>query len=191
MLSIKKYLSQIREKSGFDKLDKREKLTVALGIGFLFFFVVLQFGVSPYLNARKKLENSIGKKQSELVELKGLQLEYRGFKKQTGGIKEKLKEREANFSLFSFLDKQAEGAGIKELISYMKPSTVEGDEELQESVVEMKMQQISLKQLVDFLKLIESPEKVVSVKRISIQESGKEKGLLEVIMQIVTFVNNG
>ena len=97
----------------------------------------------------------------------------------------------ASFSLFSFLDKQAEGAGIKELISYMKPSTVEGDEDLQESIVEMKLQQISLKQLVDFLKLIESPEKVVSVKRISIQESGKEKGLLEVIMQIVTFVNNG
>ncbi len=77
------------------------------------------------------------------------------------------------------------------MISYMKPSTVEGDEDLQESIVEMKLQQISLKQLVDFLKLIESPEKVVSVKRISIQESGKEKGLLEVIMQIVTFVNNG
>ena len=100
MLSIKKYLSQIREKSGFDKLDKREKLTVALGIGFLFFFVVLQFGVSPYLNARKKLENSIGKKQSELVELKGLQQEYRGFKKQTGGIKEKLKERLTRSTIF-------------------------------------------------------------------------------------------
>ncbi len=70
-------------------------------------------------------------------------------------------------------------------------ATVEGDEDLQESIVEMKLQQISLKQLVDFLKLIESPEKVVSVKRISIQESGKEKGLLEVILQIVTFVNNG
>lgn len=191
MLSMKKYLLQIREKSGFDKLDKREKLTVALGISFLFFFVVLQFGVSPYLNARKKLENSISKKQQELVDLEALQQEYRGFKKQTGGIKEQLKEREANFSLFSFLDKQAAGAGIKELISYMKPSTVEGDEDLQESIVEMKLQQISLEQLVAFLKLIESPQKIVSVKRISIQESGKEKGLLEVIMQIVTFVNNG
>ncbi len=191
MFSVKKYITEIREKSGFDTLEKREKTTVAIGIGFLLIFVISQFGVSPYLNARKKLNNSIEKKQSELVELKVLQQEYRGFKKQAGGIKEKLKGRESNFSLFSFLDKQASSAGIKELISYMKPSTVAGEEELLESVVEMKVQKITLKQLVDYLKLVESPDKVVSVKRISIQESGKEKGLLEVIMQIMTFVDNG
>lgn len=191
MFSMKKYIAEIREKSGFDKLEKREKMTVAIGISFLVVFIILQFGISPYLNARKKLDNSIEKRRAELIELKGLQQEYQGIKKQAGGIKERLQEREANFSLFSFLDKQATSSGIKELISYMKPSTIEGDEGLQESVVEMKLQQISLKQLVDFLKLIESPEKVVSLKRISIQESGKEKGLLEVIMQIVTFVDKG
>ncbi len=191
MFSLKKSISEIREKSGFDKLERREKQTVAIGIGFLVFFIILQFGVSPYFSARKKLEISTEKKQSELVELKILQKEYQGFKKQAGGIKEQLTEREPNFSLFSFLDKQATTAEIKTLISYMKPSTVEGEGELQESVVEMKLQRISLKQLVDFLKLIESPEKVVSVKRISIQESGRDKGLLEVIMQIVTFIDNG
>ncbi len=190
MFSMNKYISEIKKKSGFNKLEKREKLTVAIGIGFLFVFVLLQFGLSPYLNARKKLENSIEKKKLERVEIRNLQQEYRGFKKQAGGIKDQLKSREASFSLFSFLDKQAAGAGIKELISYMKPSKIESDGELQESLVEMKLQKISLAQLVDFLKLIESPEKVVSVKRISIQESGKEKGLLEVIMQIVTFINN-
>lgn len=194
MFSIKRNFSEIREKSGFDKLERREKLTVAVGIGFLFCFVILQFGVSPYFKARGKLANSIGKNRSELLELKILQKEYQGFKKQTGGIKEKLKERDPSFSLFSFLDQQAAAADVKELISYMKPSTVESGGDLQESVVEMKLQKISLKQLVDFLKLIESQEKIVSIKRISMQESGQEKGFLEVIMQIVTFVmvnNNG
>lgn len=189
MFSMTKYIAELKDKSGFEKLDKREKLIVAIGIGFLLLFVILQFGISPYITAREKLDRSINRKQAELVELKALQQEYQNLKEQAGGIKEKLREREANFSLFSFLDAQATAAGIKELISYMKPSVIETDGELQESVVEMKLQQISLKQLVEFLKGIESPEKSVFVKRLSIQESGKEQGLLEVIMQIVTFVN--
>jgi general secretion pathway protein M len=55
----------------------------------------------------------------------------------------------------------------------------------------MKLQEIGLKQLVDFLQRIESPENVVSIKRISVQESGKQENSLDVIMQIVTFVDNG
>ncbi len=188
---IGKYFASLREKSGFDKLNQREKLTVAIGISFLICFIVIQFGISPYISASNKLDSSIVKKREELVKLQLMQQEYRELRKEAGGIKERLQKRPASFSLFSFLDKQATDADIKDLIAYMKPSVTESEGEVQESVVEMKLQKINLKQLVDFLKLVESPENVVSIKRISIQESVSEKGLLEIIMQIVTFVNNG
>jgi len=58
---------------------------------------------------------------------------------------------------------------------------------LQESRVDMKLQQITLENLVNFLKDIESFTKVVSVSRISIQEYGKEEGYLNAVIQIVTF----
>jgi general secretion pathway protein M len=50
----------------------------------------------------------------------------------------------------------------------------------------MKLQTITLKQLVDFLELVESPQNIVALKRISIQENKKEKGTLDVIMQVVS-----
>jgi hypothetical protein len=64
---------------------------------------------------------------------------------------------------------------------------VESTGPLRESRVDMKLQKITLKDLVRFLKGVESYEKVVSVNRISIQEHGKEQGYLNAVLQIVTF----
>jgi len=188
---IAKKISALRQKSGFDKLDKRERLMILIGCAFLLVFAFLQFVISPYIDASARLDAALANRQEDLVELRLLQQEYRGLKAEAGGIKEQLTRRPAAFSLFSFLDRQASEAGVKEFIGYMKPSTSEGDGELIESLVEMKLQQIPLEKLVEYLMRIESTENVVSVKRLSIQESGKEQGLLEVILQIVTFIDNG
>ncbi len=187
---ISKYFTRVREKSGFDNLEKREKITIFIGACFILCFLILQFAITPYFDARKKLENSIAKKKSDLIELQTLQQEYRTLKAEAGGIKEQLQKRAANFSLFSFLDSQATEAEIKDLISYMKPATSEGDGDLLESSVEMKLQRISLEKLVAYLERVESPENVVSIERISIQESSKENSGLEVILQIMTFMDN-
>jgi hypothetical protein len=68
----------------------------------------------------------------------------------------------------------------------MKPSTVVGDE-LNEAMVEMKLQQITLNDLVGFLRLVESDENVVFIRRFSVQESGDKQGYFDSILQIVTF----
>ena len=175
-------------KSGFDKLKRREKITIIAGGIFVICFLLLQFVFSPYLQSSRKLDSSIAKKKQERVELQLLQQEYRSLKNETGGIRDQLAKRPANFSLFSFLDARARDAGIKDYINYMKPSLSEGEDDLQESTVEMKLIGISLEQIVEYLKVIESPQNLVSVKRISIQESSKDAGLLEVVMQVVTFM---
>ncbi len=182
-------IAQLLERAGFEKLEPREKLTIVIGAGFILCFLFLQFVITPYIEASRKLDNSIRIRKGDLVELQLLQQEYKNLKNETGGIRDTLQKRDAGFSLFSFLDSQAAEAQIKEFISYMKPSTPERDGELQESLVEMNLTGISLNQLVEYLKRIESEENVVSIKRISIQESGKEKGTLEVVIQIFTFID--
>ena len=73
----------------------------------------------------------------------------------------------------------------------MKPSTSEVDDILDETMVEMKLQQVTLEALVNFLRLVESEENVVFIRRLSIQESGDKQGYLDSIMQIVTFEVKG
>ncbi len=184
-----KSLSAFWKKTGFEKLEQREKIIIVFGIFFVISFCILQFVITPYLDASRRLDASIENRKRDLRELKLLQQEYRLLKNETGGIRQQLAKRQANFSLFSFLDAKAADAKIKGFINYMKPSTAEREGELQESVVEMKFTGISLAQIVEYLQLIESPAQVVSIKRISIQESGDNNGLLDVVMQVATFID--
>lgn len=177
-------------KSGVDKLSSREKWVLFGGIGFVLCFLVVQLVVAPVLDARSNLQKSIARKKQELIEIKNLQQEYRTLKSKEGTIQARINQRGAGFTLFTFLDQQANEAKVKKQIKYMKPSMVDGDE-LNEAMVEMKLQQIPLSDLVGFIRLIESAENVVFIKRFSIQESSDMQGLFDAILQVVTFEKKG
>lgn len=185
--SAKKILKRMWEKSGIEGLASREKRILFVGLVFIVCFVVIQFIVAPFLVARNNLAQSIVRKKQELVQIKELQQEYRALRQEEGTIRSRIHARESGFTLFTFLDKQAETAKVKKQIKYMKPSTSEGENELHETMVEMKLQQVSLEALVDFILLVESEKYVVFIRRMSIQESGNEQGYLDSILQIVTF----
>ena len=51
-----------------------------------------------------------------------------------------------------------------EQIKYMKPSVIEGDNGLDESVVEMRLEGVTLEKLTKFLQVTESDTNVVSVR---------------------------
>ncbi len=181
-------LRALKEKIGLDQLSTREKLTLAAGVFFIVCVVVYQFILSPYFEARSRLLSSIARKQTELVEIRELQQQYSDLRVEEGGIKANLAKREQGFTLFTFLDQQAEKARIKPQIKYMKPSVISGDGALDESLVEIKLQEVTLERLVHFLRLTESDKNVVSVRRLSVQTSAQQQGYLDVILQIVTFV---
>lgn len=187
--SLHNLIQSIRAKTGIDDMSVRERLMV-LGAGFAILGVILyQFVLSPYLDARERLQNSIERKERELVEIRLLKQEYSELRIEEGGIKANLAKRAKGFTLFTFLDQQAEKSEVKKLITYMKPSVISAQGgSLDESVVELKLQDITLEQLVRFLTLTESEKNVVSIKRLSIQVSAKNPGYLDVILQIVTFV---
>lgn len=181
-------LDKIRKVVGYDRLEKREKIFI--GIGCLVLLAVLGFNlvISPLLEQRSKAQRKIASKEVDLKTIQVLQEEYKKVASKVGGIADRLEQRSGDFTLFSFLEGQASTAEVREQVKYMKPSTEEGEGLLQNSVVEMKLEAVSLGKLVEFLKLVESPENVVSIDRISIQENSRGEGLLDVVMQIVTFV---
>ena len=175
------------EKSGYDKLSGREQWIVKGGLLFIIGFTVLQLAIVPFFDSRRNLRESIERKAQELITIRELQQEYQKLKSEEGTVHARIQQRGAGFTLFTFLDQQAEKGQVKKQIMYMKPSRAEGDAGFDETMVEMKLQEISLKALVGFLRLIESEQNVVFIRRISIQESGNEPGYLDSILQIVTF----
>jgi general secretion pathway protein M len=169
------------------KLAKREKYLVSLAAIAIALFLIFQFLIFPFFEERKRIQRGIRAREDGLKEMVRLGAEYQIHKKGFQGIKQILARREKGFTLFSFLEKAAGESELKGHIKYMKPSDSKGTGPYKESMVEMKLEGITLNQLVGYLYRIESPENIVSIKRISIQENKKESGYLDTILQVLTF----
>ena len=188
VLTLRNAIQMALGKTGFNKLEKREKRVVVAGTIFLVCFALFHFTVSPLLQARQQTQKALIQKKEDIKKIRQLQEEYRQLQNQAVNIQNRLQKRSPSFTLFSFIEERATKAKVKQQINSMTPSTSEGEGPLQESRVDLKLEKISLQQLVDFLQQIESTDDVVAIKRISIQENSKEEGLLDVVMQIITFI---
>jgi general secretion pathway protein M len=186
--SLKKIVQGLLEKSGWLKLEKREKGMVLAGLGFLLCLALFHFVVSPLVQVRQQMGKAVVQKQADLKKIEQLQAEYHKLRDQALDIQKKIEGRDPTFTLFSFVEERAAKAQVKGQVHSMTPSSSEGEGSLQESRVDLKLEQVSLSQLVDFLQAVESPGEAIIVKRISIQENSKTEGLLDIVMQIITFV---
>jgi len=185
--TIRTQLSRLRLKSGFNRLEKREKWFLLVGVVFVAGFIIIQGIIVPYLGARSALESSLVRKKQEALDMALLQQDYRELKIRQGGITRQIEQRPATFSLFSYLETKASEAGIRDRVTSMKPSTKEFDDGFRESAVEMKIDMVTLERLVDFMTRVESVENVVVTKRIAIQHSSQQPDLLDVVVTIVTW----
>jgi general secretion pathway protein M len=167
-------------------LSAKDRRALMLGIGALVVFVLVQFILFPLLDKRKRLVRGIRAKEKGLVEMQSMQARFLQLNRQSNTLEERLSKRKANFGLFAFLENKAAEAQVKDNIDYMKPSEVAGEGTLQQTMVEMKLKAVNLKELVAFLERIESPVNLVELKRISIQENKKQQGSLDVIMQVIS-----
>jgi general secretion pathway protein M len=170
------------------KLSKRQKYGVYAAVGVLCLFTFLQFILFPVLDNRERLRRSLQVKTKTLADMQQLRAEYLLTTQRSDDLKKRFARRTKGFTLFSFLDKLARDAGVKDSITYMKPSnTVQKNTGTKISTIEMKLQSVALPKLTDYLYRVETSENMVSIKRASFIKKEKEKGSLDVILQVETF----
>ncbi len=169
------------------RLAKREKYLVGIAICFIVVFFLFQFLISPFFEKRERLQRGVMAKEEGLREILSMSAEYQAYKGDSLGIQQLLAQRKKGFTLFAFLERAAGEAGVKEHIEYMKPSTSKGTGPYKESMVEMKLEAITLNQLTGYLYRIESPEDLIGIKRISIKQNKKEAGYLDAVLQAMTY----
>lgn len=168
-------------------LNKREKAAVSAAGVFIAFFVLIQFIISPVFERRNELRERLSSKKEMLLEMNKLQGDYFVMQKKLEISRQGFAKRPPGFTLFSFLDKLAGETGVKNSISYMKPSSVEGENSgVKLSKVEMKLQGININDLVSYLYGIENSENMVVVRRLSITKGGQGNNLLSVVIQVET-----
>jgi general secretion pathway protein M len=168
-------------------LSKREKYFVSTALCAVAIFCLLQFIIIPFFHKRERLESGCRAKEKVFEEISALSAEYKAYKKRSLGISSIIKKRKKGFTLFSFLEKMAGDTAVKDHIKYMKPSELQTTGPYKETMVEIKLEEITLKQLVDYLYSVEMSGNAIGLKRISIKENKNESGHIDAILQVVTF----
>lgn len=169
-------------------LNKREKYAIGAAAAFLCLFIIVQFVLVPIIDKRDRLNRLINVKTKTIAEMLTLKSEYDTVVTHINLSKNRLAKRQKGFTLFSFLDILAGETGIKNKIKYMKPSsTSQKDGPLKLSLVEMKLEAVTLKQLTAYLHRVETSENTVFVKRISISKADKPPGTIDAVLQVETY----
>ncbi|MGI6656923.1 MAG: hypothetical protein ACOX5Z_08915 [Desulfobulbus sp.] len=167
------------------QLSARDRRALIVGTALLAGFALLQFGLFPALATKERLERRVAHKEKAVAEMRLLQERHRQVHQHSGRLSEVLASRAEDFSLFSFLEQAAAAGAVKEQVVSMKPSASSADGPLSQSLVEMKIQAVSLSQLVGLLERVESPEHLVGVDKIAIQTSSRHPGLLDATLLMV------
>ncbi len=170
-----------------NRLNKRERYAVLVAAAVVFLFVIIQFVITPIMDRQARLQNRLRQKQTILGEMRSMKLEYEALKRENDRFKQNFSARPRGFTLFSFLDQLAGEAGVKDNIAYMKPSKSRPQNSPYPlSIVELKLEGISIKQLPPYLYKVETSKNMVFIRRISITKTGKE-GLIDAVLQVETF----
>lgn len=169
------------------QMSTREKYYVSFAVVTVVAFVMYQFVISPLVDSRKKKHRMVTVKAGEVEKMRALKSEYQELMNRSNAVKQFAGGKEKGFTLFSFLEKLAGTTGIKENISYMKPSTtVQKDTQVKLSLVEMKLQAITTEKLMTFLHKVETSRNMIFVRGISITKTGKDKKMLNAVLQLET-----
>jgi type II secretory pathway component PulM len=167
------------------RVNPRERRILIAGGGVVVALLVYLLIISPYMNAMELLDRRITRKTEELKEVLTLQKEYFRLKEKTRVLDEAIRST-PGFSLLSFLENLAARNKIKGKIAYMKPLTTPGSERFRESSVEMKLEILTLTELVDFLYQVEQSAQPIRIKRLNIAKK-KANAYLDVTLQASTF----
>jgi len=171
-----------------NRLKKREKAMLYVAGGFIGLFVIAQFVVFPLIDKRARLDRAITAKTRVLAELQVLAMEFNTIRQRSEGARKRIAAKKKNFTLFSFLDRIAGETRLKDRIAYMKPSTSSlKDSPYKIALVEMKLQVITLEQLILYLHKVETDENTIHIKRISIVKAGKDRGHINAVMEIESY----
>jgi general secretion pathway protein M len=115
-----------------------------------------------------------------------MQQEYQRQKTVVDSINSQLK-RQQNFAIFSRLEEFAGQTGIRNKILYMKPTVSTPSEVYNEESVEVKMEGVTLEQLVRYLHQIENSPQLLKIKKLEIKPRFDSRQILTATFRVSAF----
>ncbi len=155
----------------YSRLAPRERLLLGVAGLSMVLISLYSFVWDPLQTNRTLLANRIAKKERELVEIQNKRDDYLEKVRQLAANQAAIPELDPKFpGLFAYLQTIIAQAVPHEHIVSMNPSNKNVGTDFQEDLVEVKLNQISLPQLVDLMYRVEKGEPPLRFSRLSVKK---------------------
>ncbi len=169
--------------------SNREKYVLISGVLFLILFFGICFGIAPIFEKRDTYKRILKEKQIALEEMMTLQHQFLAVSSDLDTRKKALANRKEGFSLFSFLDAEAQKSGLKDKVAYMTPSSKKMEKsDYSMDTVKFKLTEVYLKELMDLISHIETPENGVNITALLLTKTGKNNDRLDAVIETETLM---
>lgn len=165
------------------QLNQRERLFVIAG-GLALVLALLYFAiVAPYRSALARFDRQIAVRSGQLQEVKALQGRYLEMQRQMSQV-ERLLEKRQDFSALSFIENLVEQTAGRESLLSMRPQSPETRNAFTIDSVEIKLERLTLKQLLELLVGIEGATSPMQVKSLTLKQRFDDRSLLDATMTV-------
>jgi hypothetical protein len=166
------------------RLTRREKLWAGCLVIFIAAWSIFTVGVKPAFARVETLNRIIFQKQQELEKLRARSKEYIFLRNSLDNLRTKVASQQKTFELLPFLESLIEECGLAENVVTMGQQVLPIDSNYSETIVEVRLEKLSLRHLVDFLGKVESSEVLARTKSLYIKRNATNKDLLDLVVEI-------
>jgi len=172
----------------FNRLTKTQQTAVwAAGIAALV-VIFAQFVFMPILQGKQRAEKAIVTNAKTMNEMISLGSQYRKIEQESKRIQQTIASIPPGFTLFSYLEKKASEAAIRARVKTINPIKSSSVGIFEETSAEINLEKITLKQLTNFIYLVESPDDLIRIKRMTVSKNKDASEYLNAVIQVVTYV---
>ncbi len=170
----------------FSKLSARERwlvLGAAVFVGSMFIFALI---VNPMMDKQRRYTRMAQDKGRDLAQFNKLASEYRSLQSSIAEMEKKIASGSSDMSLLAAMESNARKLGLADRIASMKPFTSELELGLVQSSVEMRVEKVDLKGLVEFIEAIETGPNMALTTRLRIKARFDDPALLDTTLLVTT-----
>ena len=166
------------------QLTHRERwLAIGLAV-FITSWGLFAFGINPAIERIETLNRIIPEKQTMLEELRKKSEQYLALRTGLDGLKKETASEEKVFEPLPFLESTIKEAGLAKKTVSIKQDVLQLDSSYSEVIVEVKLEDITLKQIVEFLLKIKSSNHSLRIKSLYARKNVANPNLLDTAIQI-------
>jgi len=164
------------------RLNPREKTIVSAVLVFLVLLVVWFVLLSPYFKTMDRLERKLVGLERNLAEINRMRGQILQLRSQLASVGQ---QRQGTSPLFSQVESLTEQTGVRDQLLSMRPqpATVQGG--FRQQLVEIRLESLSLAQLVQLLHAVEYRSGGIQVKSMRIKPRFEDRSMLDVNMVLM------